>query len=689
MRRAITIFSFFLILGISRADFWKKVDSLDFSVKVPPGSEAVVSLFPEGDSLSLVVPPDGLTDHAREAIQCAPEWLRQALTINLSRLPSSYQNELADILLIASYPYGDEVAFQIAHLPKDVITDPNFDTQVIIDNVLFIYSIDSSLDYVTLVDSGNPGCGGDYYSTLVYKVLEDGDTVELSLPRDIYYWYVVFPKCQEEFPGYIDPNTGYPASPPQGVFWRDYLFNHADTGYPLLGDFMSSVKTLWNTRQDSLEENGAVGRLALWVDSVMTWGNPPYPRLPQPVYVYHHHHGTCSEYGWLTTGAARTVLIPITMTVAFRNNHKWNEFWERGWHQFEPVMHWIDHPGYDPGWWELLANFDWRGDGYIETATERYTANCTLTVYVEDLNGHPVDGATVKIDGPGWPGPWCTLGFTKSDGSVEFCLGDNISYFTAQVYSDLGNIGPTTVINNSQAGAHYNWVAALNATVDTLSIEEDTMPQNPLDLYKVEVHVNSPHEVVYAQNLYSENQFYKLMEPGCVDFFISDSSNFSLYQSGDPFRAFLINKNSSAIDTEFTFPWDGRWYVVFSNKECISDAQLLSATVFLYKKTTTLVEESKEARSRPLSLSIEGGNIKRGRIVFHVFTPTQGFATIDIYSPSGQLVKRILGKNIKKGIHRVVWDGRDQWGREIPQGLYLVRFTLGDFSEAEKLILVK
>ncbi|MBI5265979.1 MAG: T9SS type A sorting domain-containing protein [candidate division Zixibacteria bacterium] len=41
------------------------------------------------------------------------------------------------------------------------------------------------------------------------------------------------------------------------------------------------------------------------------------------------------------------------------------------------------------------------------------------------------------------------------------------------------------------------------------------------------------------------------------------------------------------------------------------------------------------------------------------------------------------------GIHRVVWDGRDQSGNQTASGVYFYRLTAGDFTEQRKMMLVK
>lgn len=41
------------------------------------------------------------------------------------------------------------------------------------------------------------------------------------------------------------------------------------------------------------------------------------------------------------------------------------------------------------------------------------------------------------------------------------------------------------------------------------------------------------------------------------------------------------------------------------------------------------------------------------------------------------------------GSYSVVWDGRDDAGRDVASGVYLCRMVVGDFSAVRKLVLVR
>lgn len=60
-----------------------------------------------------------------------------------------------------------------------------------------------------------------------------------------------------------------------------------------------------------------------------------------------------------------------------------------------------------------------------------------------------------------------------------------------------------------------------------------------------------------------------------------------------------------------------------------------------------------------------------------------------IYSPLGQLVRTLVEDVIEPGYHRIVWDGKNDLGRQVSSGVYLVRFRQGDFVATRKALLVK
>ena len=63
--------------------------------------------------------------------------------------------------------------------------------------------------------------------------------------------------------------------------------------------------------------------------------------------------------------------------------------------------------------------------------------------------------------------------------------------------------------------------------------------------------------------------------------------------------------------------------------------------------------------------------------------------SIDIYNIRGQRVKRLLEGFYERGSHTVVWDGRDDNGRELGSGVYFYRMVAGDVVETRRMVLLK
>jgi hypothetical protein len=61
---------------------------------------------------------------------------------------------------------------------------------------------------------------------------------------------------------------------------------------------------------------------------------------------------------------------------------------------------------------------------------------------------------------------------------------------------------------------------------------------------------------------------------------------------------------------------------------------------------------------------------------------------IKIYDATGRLVRQWDNSTIGLSDH-VIWSGKDNRGRKLPQGVYFVKFTAEDFAKTQKIILLK
>ena len=64
-------------------------------------------------------------------------------------------------------------------------------------------------------------------------------------------------------------------------------------------------------------------------------------------------------------------------------------------------------------------------------------------------------------------------------------------------------------------------------------------------------------------------------------------------------------------------------------------------------------------------------------------------ATLRLYDLTGRRVRTLLDETRDAGDHAVDWNGRDDAGRRLASGIYLVRFEAAGVREEEKLILIK
>ncbi len=66
-----------------------------------------------------------------------------------------------------------------------------------------------------------------------------------------------------------------------------------------------------------------------------------------------------------------------------------------------------------------------------------------------------------------------------------------------------------------------------------------------------------------------------------------------------------------------------------------------------------------------------------------------GLVRIDIYNSSGQIVKRLVEKELTPGYYSVVWDGTDTKGNNAKSGVYFYKINTGNFTKTEKMILLR
>ncbi|MCC7429851.1 T9SS type A sorting domain-containing protein [bacterium] len=65
------------------------------------------------------------------------------------------------------------------------------------------------------------------------------------------------------------------------------------------------------------------------------------------------------------------------------------------------------------------------------------------------------------------------------------------------------------------------------------------------------------------------------------------------------------------------------------------------------------------------------------------------FVKLNVYDVKGKLVKILVNKVENASSHSVVWDGTDNSGKSVSNGIYFCKMEANDFTQTQKMILLK
>jgi len=69
--------------------------------------------------------------------------------------------------------------------------------------------------------------------------------------------------------------------------------------------------------------------------------------------------------------------------------------------------------------------------------------------------------------------------------------------------------------------------------------------------------------------------------------------------------------------------------------------------------------------------------------------PRAGAVKLEIYDLLRQKIRTLLDQNRTTGVHRVVWDGKNDLGKTVASGIYLYEMATNDFKATKRLLLIR
>jgi hypothetical protein len=102
---------------------------------------------------------------------------------------------------------------------------------------------------------------------------------------------------------------------------------------------------------------------------------------------------------------------------------------------------------------------------------------------------------------------------------------------------------------------------------------------------------------------------------------------------------------------------------------------------------TTAVEKM---APRAVALSPPAPSPSRGAgTSFHFAMPRAGAATLALYDVAGRCVRTIVDGTLDSGVHVSRWNGRDESGRTLRPGMYLVRLRANGVQLTQRLTVIR
>jgi hypothetical protein len=105
----------------------------------------------------------------------------------------------------------------------------------------------------------------------------------------------------------------------------------------------------------------------------------------------------------------------------------------------------------------------------------------------------------------------------------------------------------------------------------------------------------------------------------------------------------------------------------------------------------TGIEQNTKNKLVPLELALEQNypNPFNPSTTIRYDLPETQHAKITVFSLLGQEIAELVNMTQSPGSYRVVWNGKDQQGKDMPSGMYLIRLQAGSSQLVRKAMLVR
>jgi hypothetical protein len=153
------------------------------------------------------------------------------------------------------------------------------------------------------------------------------------------------------------------------------------------------------------------------------------------------------------------------------------------------------------------------------------------------------------------------------------------------------------------------------------------------------------------------------------------------YKTGNEWMGYIIDEAEYNISQVKTIAKNSSIYVVYVHS-------VTGGTGEIYFSQSDMISSSKNTFTSNATLQVSPNPFnKECRIICS--TDKKDYTSVKIYSFSGLLINTLLEGYYTDGSFELLWNGKDQNGKEVKSGTYLVRLISGRHVKTKSLVFVK
>jgi hypothetical protein len=195
------------------------------------------------------------------------------------------------------------------------------------------------------------------------------------------------------------------------------------------------------------------------------------------------------------------------------------------------------------------------------------------------------------------------------------------------------------------------------------------------------------------------NNIYVTGRSGCGGVTAFDYVTIKYYPNGD---TAWLRKYQGPVEQGYDYAYAlaldsaGNAYVTGSSQGSGTDYDFCTIK---YAQTTDVKEETGN-KQKPSDFALSQNYPNPFNLLttipFHISCKGQGAScktpihtALAIYNIRGQRVRTLINENKLPGEYQVIWDGKDDGGKDVASGVYFYQLRVGNFSEPKKMLLLK